>query len=211
MILVPVAVVFLMFIYGSAIWTIAVALAVLLLLIIIIKPFSDRLNLKGLQFYRGDYGEKQVRKTLKKLPDNFSVFEDVRVGDKKGNIDFIVVGPTGLFLLEVKSFSGSVDFDGRELTLNGKVFRNRNFLRQVHGEVWALKQFLEGSGLVPYINSVLVFSSGRARLNFGFHPVENVYVIHKDSLQKLLHQFPSYNYPLPRERLEGKLSEVVGG
>lgn len=207
-ILIPVALVFLALRYGSAGLTILAALAVLLLLLIIIKPLSDYLNLKGLQFYRGDFGEKQVRKVLKKLPDDFSVFEDVRIGDKKGNIDFIVVGPTGLFLLEVKSFAGVVEFDGQVLTLNGKVFGNRNFLRQVHGEVWALKQFLDGAGRSPFIHSVLVFSNKRARLNFGLQTVENVYIVHKDFLPELFFKLPSYQYPLSRELLETKLRGV---
>lgn len=121
----------------------------------------------------------------------------------KGNLDFVVVGPPGVFLVEVKSHGGKIDFDGYGLTLNGRSFTDKDFLRQVHGQMWALRKYLEASlGAAPYIHSVMVFSSRYASLHFGYKPVNNVYIVQKDFLLGLFDQFPKYNFAVARERIE---------
>lgn len=67
--------------------------------------------------YSGAYGELQVLNELKKLDDSFYVFCDptVHLRDyvryrnvrnlKSAQMDFVVVGPTGIFVLEVKNWS----------------------------------------------------------------------------------------------------------
>ena len=65
--------------------------------------------------YSGAYGEIQVCNELKKLDNNYHIFCDVKVtlGDyiryhnvrnlKTAQMDFVVVGPTGIFIIEVKN------------------------------------------------------------------------------------------------------------
>lgn len=67
--------------------------------------------------YKGAYGELEVLNELKKLDDNYHVFCDAKITLKdyvsyKGNrnlksaqMDFIVAGPTGFFIIEVKNWS----------------------------------------------------------------------------------------------------------
>lgn len=209
-ILAPAALAFLFAGYGMPRLTLTAALITLLVIIVLVKPLSALLAQKGMQFYRGGAGEKAIRKILEKLPDNFSVFENVQIGRGRGNIDFVVVCPQGVFLLEVKSHGGEIYFNGSILTLNGKNFRSKNFLRQVHGEVWALKQYLQKLGPAPYIHSALVFSSQYAGAHFGYRTVDNVYVIQKDFLLGLFGQFPAYRYPTSRESTEAALLETTG-
>jgi len=54
------------------------------------------------KFYRGGKAEGAIYYELAKLSNYFFVFQDIKIGDQ-GNIDFVVLGPTGLFSIEVKS------------------------------------------------------------------------------------------------------------
>ncbi len=152
------------------------------------------LGKQGLKFYRGSEGEKDIRKLLMQLPEEFTIFEDVQIGEGKGNIDFIVVAPSGIFCLEVKSHGGFIGFDGTNLTLNNKIFKeNKDFLRQAHGEMWAVKEYVEKqTGKNLHIYPVLVFSSEHATMNFGFEPVRNVYIVQKNYLVELIMHFPLF-------------------
>ena len=61
-------------------------------------------------------GERAVLNNLStNLNNEFSIFNDVllREGKRRGNIDHIVVGPTGVFVIETKNNSGKVVYDGR--------------------------------------------------------------------------------------------------
>ena len=67
--------------------------------------------------YPGAYGEIRALNELKKLGDEFHVFCDVKVALpnyvsyngkrnlKSAQMDFVVVGPTGIFVIEVKNWS----------------------------------------------------------------------------------------------------------
>ncbi len=209
LILLPVAAIFLLIRYATPTVTLAVVLVLLLALLKSLEPLSNLFKSRGMQFYRGNTGEKEVHRILAELPDDYIVFEDVEIGTKKGNIDFVVLAPTGLFLLEVKSHSGNVDYDGYALTLRGKRFRDKNFFRQVHGQIWALKRYLQQAGPAPYIRAAIVFSSPYASMRFGYHPIEGVYVIQKDFLEGLFKQFSLYKYPVPVNLIETELKKAV--
>lgn len=67
---------------------------------------------------RGAVGEIQVGNILSGLPEDFQVIHDLVTAD--GNIGHVVVGPTGIFLLETKTWRGVVSAsDQGELLLNG--------------------------------------------------------------------------------------------
>src|SRR2546426_10659207 len=55
---------------------------------------------KGLQ------GEERVAWELSYLSDEFLLLNDVMLPGSKGNIDHVVVGPTGVFIVETKNYSG---------------------------------------------------------------------------------------------------------
>ena len=56
---------------------------------------------------KGMQGEERVVSELSSLRDEFLVLNDVMLRGGMGNIDHIVVGPTGVFVVETKNFSGS--------------------------------------------------------------------------------------------------------
>jgi hypothetical protein len=85
------------------------------------KRLIDELNqleaLKKSPDYSGAYGELQVLNELKKLNDGFHIFCDVNItlpnyvrygrerNLKSAQMDFVLVGPTGIFVIEVKNWS----------------------------------------------------------------------------------------------------------
>lgn len=71
---------------------------------------------------RGYEGERVVGELLETdLPDKFLVFNDLHFPGLKANIDHIVIGPTGVFVLDTKNWRGVVEWDedGKKILLNG--------------------------------------------------------------------------------------------
>ncbi len=66
----------------------------------------------GKSWYKGYEGEKTVKKSLKKLNGGYHIFNDVKLPGSWGNIDHIVVGPTGIFVIESKNLGGLHIVDG---------------------------------------------------------------------------------------------------
>lgn len=68
---------------------------------------------------KGAEGERVVSESLEVLrAKGFTVLEDVQVPASKANIDHIVIGPTGVFVIDTKSWSGRVVV-GESLRQNG--------------------------------------------------------------------------------------------
>jgi len=184
-------------------------MGILLVLVAVIKPLTDFFNKKSGQFGKGRSGENSVRKVLEELPGSYSVFQGVVLDKHWGDIDFVIVGPTGIFTIEVKSHGGVIGFNGQELTVNTKQF-SKNFLRQANGEAGALKRYFQKHlGLTMYIHSAIVFSHTFASVEIGSKMIERVYITEKNFLPSLLYSLPTFEYPLPREKIEELLKKTV--
>ena len=79
----------------------------------------DAIDRERISWRKGAMGEAIVAGTLRELPDNFVVINDV--SKRFGNIDHVVVGPTGVYVIDAKNWKGSVKANGSgELLLNGQ-------------------------------------------------------------------------------------------
>lgn len=146
------------------------------------------------KFRSGIIGEKLIGDEIKKLDANYTVFQDVHVPGKKENIDFVVVGPTGIFAIEVKNHHGKVGFNGDELTLNDKSFE-KDFLRQTMREATSLHDYLVSSGVTnAFVTPIIVFSHRFAVVRFGIQPIKNVRVVQYRWLLKMITSEPR-TYP----------------
>ncbi|MGB8356132.1 MAG: nuclease-related domain-containing protein [Chthoniobacteraceae bacterium] len=64
-------------------------------------------------------GEAAVGYILEALPDGYVVFNDLRT--LSGNIDHVVIGPTGIFVIDTMNWRGAVTPNGQgELLCNGR-------------------------------------------------------------------------------------------
>ena len=72
---------------------------------------------------KGEEGERIIASVLEsELPNEFHVFNDVRFPGRTANIDHLVVGPSGVFVLDTKNWRGTVGWteDGKTLLWNGE-------------------------------------------------------------------------------------------
>ena len=104
---------------------------------------------------RGAAGEIQVGNLLTNLPDEFCVINDLFTPN--GNIDHVVVGPTGVFVLDAKAWRGVVASDGKgELLLNGQP-TDKPYVRQFVGRMMGVREkvLTLAPGMEAHFNAVL--------------------------------------------------------
>ncbi|HBT74477.1 TPA: hypothetical protein DEB29_00485 [Candidatus Wolfebacteria bacterium] len=134
---------------------------------------------------QGAGGELGVRITLRGLDDRFRVLGSVVIGNK-GDMDFVVVGPTGVWVIEVKSHKGRIRVENNRLLRDNRPF-DKDFLRQVWGATYALKDTLRARfPKVVHVQPVVVFSSPYAKLGVELNKADNAYVIGIDQLIRLI-------------------------
>lgn len=145
-------------------------------------------------YFRGRKGESIILEELRKLPDEFRVFCDVKI-QHPYNIDFLVAGPTGIFTVEVKSHSGKIDYENGRITVDGLVPKEKDFLRQAKGEAGSVAGFLkEKMSDDHFVFPALVFSSPKATMRFGLKPVDDVFVVGRGFLQELIRSSRGQQY-----------------
>jgi hypothetical protein len=67
---------------------------------------------------QGAHGEQIAGWFLERLPEGWHVFHDVPVGDRRANIDHLVVSPVGVFTLNTKNVRGKVSVNARSFRVN---------------------------------------------------------------------------------------------
>lgn len=128
---------------------------------------------------RGLEGEDAVAHELLKLPSSYAVYRNIQLRESC-DIDCIVVGPNGIFTIEVKSHSGRIGYDGQELTLNNLPFKERDVLRQAKQEALDVHDYLlKQVNRDIFVTPIIVFSSDGVVIHFGMKQINHVYVIQK--------------------------------
>ncbi len=89
---------------------------------------------------KGAGAELLEEKMLESLPQEYRLVKDFSTGH--GNIDFIVIGPTGIFTIEVKSENGLVSIGNGQLLMNGSA-SIKNYLKQTYAEKSWLSNYLD--------------------------------------------------------------------
>ena len=145
------------------------------------------------RFVKGMDGEGDIWKELKNLPSGYYTLHDFVEG-KRGNIDYIVVGPTGVWTVEVKNYKQQ-NIDNVYL---------EQHLDQAYAEAKTLSDLL----LLP-VNSILVFTNPKATIHFGLNRQKGVFVIGKKWLVDLIQkkEYGSYISPAKCERIYNQLKK----
>lgn len=102
-------------------------------------------------FFKGAAGEELVARELARLPAAYHVFHSLDAGGgllmwRGGDIDHVVVGPSGVFVIETKNWRGRVTLSDGALLVDGNAPR-RPPLAQVRDAVSALQARLGRSGV----------------------------------------------------------------
>lgn len=83
---------------------------------------AERLMRHAEMYERGADGEAQTASVLSGLPATWHQVHDVRwPGRRFANIDHIVIGPGGIFVIDSKNWSGSLTVTGNVLRQNGRL------------------------------------------------------------------------------------------
>ena len=165
---------------SGAIWGGAAALGMGLALLVAI----DRLNLTD-AWRIGAEGERKTAAYLAGLDAaGFIVRHDRRVPGYGGNVDHIALGPTGVWVIETKSYRGSVEIYGDRLEINGQ--RRDRIVDQVYKEAIAVQIALGDrlSSLGLTVTPVLCLH--RAKLGWTDKSVRGVRVVDGRGLVKLV-------------------------
>ncbi len=117
-------------------------------------------------------GEKLVAKLLNsKLSDDYFLINDLYLHNGGGDIDHVVLAPSGIFVLETKNWSGDITCNGDMWQRAGK----RNFKgspsRQVKRNTAKIKHIIDSSqafrSIGVWVEGIVVFTNNHAALHLN--------------------------------------------
>lgn len=176
------------FLFGSLfykkLWWVSLLVNGLALAVILVGRWwvyrrMEQLAKERKEFLRGACGEMSVGYRLSDFPEDFYIINDLNTD--AGNLDHVVIGPTGVFALDTKSWRGVVTADGKgELLLNGRF--EKAHVKQLVGRVMGIRDRVKAlaPAMDPFIQAVFVFTSARVDANWG--TTGNAHCIRDDQL-----------------------------
>ncbi len=120
-------------------------------------------------------GEKRVAKLLNNsLSDEYYLMNGTYFRDGGGDIDHIVLGPNGLFVIETKNWSGRITCNGDEWNRDNRHKKSdyTSPSRQVKKNASRVQKAIEASGtLRVWVEGIVVFSNRHADLHLNYPSV----------------------------------------
>jgi len=119
-------------------------------------------------YRKGIQGEKSVIEALSHLSDEYYLINDVKFESLRGNIDHIVIGPNGIFVIETKNYSGRIICEGDEwVRCYGFIFPREYDIgspsKQVKRNAVRVKEIIESSGILKdkrvWVEAIVVFTN----------------------------------------------------
>lgn len=134
---------------------------------------------------QGYDGEKRVSRILSSnLSVEYSLINDVTLSDGYGNIDHVVLGPNGVFVIETKNYGGKIICDGDQWSSQYSRKKHGGFSRLVRFELGSpsrqvtrnsmrIKRVIESSETLKlqgiWVTGIVVFANHSADLDI-IHP-----------------------------------------
>ena len=142
-------------------------------------------------------GEKTTAQIMEILPDTYCGFQNIEVAHKgkTSELDMVVVGPTGVFIIETKNHNGMIvgNYDspqwvqkkvGRGGGSYSKSFYNP--IKQVGTHVYRLANYLRKNGCSVHVNAMVYFSNSEAVIQLSGTPGEiPVYVASRNGAREV--------------------------
>lgn len=157
---------------------------------------------KSARITRNGYiGEKRTEKVLARLPKEYKVLSDltIAVDDRKSQLDHIVIGPNGIFVIETKNHNGKIVgshddyYTYQKKTLaNGQVNHKRMYspVKQVNTQVYRVSEALKEEKIRHWVQGIVFFSNPRVDVEIerGTTPIFQI-----KSQHKLLNYIKNYH------------------
>lgn len=161
------------------------------------------------RYYSGWSGEKEIEEKLKELPEDYSLFIDLHLPGRKDNVDFIVTGQTGIFVVEAKKFKGQIFSTGKELILNRKIRLDRP-LGQAYRQAKEIEEYLfKVTGKRRKTVPVLAFATRFVGENFKPQNIKGVSVIPRGFLPYTFFEYQNQFSLHELQEIEHALKKLV--
>ncbi len=155
----------------------------------------------------GIHGERNAAKILATLPDSYIVFQNVTVtyDNKKSEIDNIVVGKSGVFIIEVKNHNSHIVGDLKDtywiqqkVGRGGTPYENKlyNPVKQVGTHIYCLANYLRQNGVNIYVEGMVYFVNKACWLSVTGNSDISVYSSSAGEENQLCRKILSGNYNL---------------
>jgi hypothetical protein len=149
---------------------VSILVGLMLLILRAVDWSTNKLDQQVERYRKGQEGENRVVDILRVVMDgDWSLFRNVNLPrNKGGDIDSILVGPAGVWVLEIKTLSGKF----RNITekwdcFSGKKWRSlrKNPSQQTTDSSANLRRFLEADGIkIKWVNAVVVWANPESPL-----------------------------------------------
>jgi len=131
---------------------------------------------KSSPYKSGQSGEKLVTDTLQNLPDTYYLVNDVNLPNSYGNIDHVVLGSNGIFMIETKNLEGEIRCNGdmwyqyKDIWKIPEEYEIKSPSKQVKRNAVKLKQFIESKNIFKkplriWVEGIIVFTHHNVSLN----------------------------------------------
>ena len=155
----------------------------------------------------GINGERIATKVLSTLPDGYFVFQNVIItyDNKKSEIDNIVVGRSGVFIVEIKNHNSHIEGDLKDIYwTQHKVGRGGtpytdemyNPVKQVGTQIYCLANYLRQNGVNTYIEGMVYFANKTCLVSLTGNSNISVYSSSNSDEDRLCRQILSGNHNL---------------
>jgi hypothetical protein len=133
----------------------------------------DAIERARISFRKGAVGEAVTALILNDFPDDYYVIHGLTT--PQGDLDHVVVGPTGVYLIDTKNWKGIVSSDGKgELLVNGKPTEKAAVKTLVGRTMGIREQVLSlcandqaPQSEAPFFHAVLVFPAAKVEARWG--------------------------------------------
>lgn len=148
----------------------AIALLIAWLFVFIPDQIAKRLDAQIEAHRLGEEGEERtVQMVIHALDSNWTLFRNVSLpGRNKGDLDIVLVGPPGVWVLEVKNFQGKYRNIGETWEYrHGKNWKAAaaNPSRQANNNSLHPKNFLIAENIKTFVNPAVVWANEESRLD----------------------------------------------
>lgn len=151
----------------------------------------DPLVPEARSWFKGALGERAVAVQLDELGPGYTVLHAVPVGSGQGDIDHVVVGPTGIFSVNTKNHAGRrVWVGGRTLSVDGQ--KTQHVHRSLDEGEKATRLLSAAAGVDVLVQPLLVVEA--ARLQFG-RKAPAVVTLRPYELGRWIHGLPHVHSP----------------
>lgn len=134
------------------------------------NQLSKRIDKKIEEFRRGEVGEERALHIIAQALDgNWTIFRNLTIpGKNKADLDLVLVGPPGVWVIEIKNFSGEYrnvgdNWEYRNKNKWKKAFKNPS--RQALNNAVRLGNFFKADNIRVFVNPTVVWTNEESRLH----------------------------------------------